>query len=65
MEPITLCGVVIVVFGLWVEFEPGLHSIARKVCKYKFFNEIISPPTAHRPVDLRKMPICVAKAFQN
>ena len=65
MEPITLCGLVIVMFGLWVEFEPGLKSIARAVYKCKFFAEIISPSTVQRPAYLRKMPICVAKAFHN
>ena len=65
MEPITLCGLVIVMFGLWVEFEPGLKSIARAVYKCKFFAEIISPSTVQRPAYLRKMPICAAKAFHN
>ena len=29
MEPITLCGAVIVVFGLWVEFEAIIIKGAR------------------------------------
>jgi len=65
MEPITLCGLVIVMFGLWVEFEPGLKSIARAVCKCRLFAGIISPATVQRPVYQGKMPICVAKAFNN
>ena len=65
MEPITLCGLVIVMFGLWVEFETRLKSIVRAVCKCKPFAGIISPSTVQRPVDLRKMPICLAKAFNN
>ena len=27
MEPITLCGLVIVVFGLWIEFESILKML--------------------------------------
>lgn len=65
MEPITLCGLVIVIFGLWVEFEPRVKSIARAVYKCKLFARIISPATVQRPADLRKMPICLAKAFNN
>ena len=65
MEPITLCGLVIVMFGLWVEFEPGLKSIAKAVYRCKIFAEIISPSTVQRPAYLRKMPVCAAKAFHN
>jgi hypothetical protein len=31
MEPITLCGAVIVVFGLWVEFESIIMKVARAI----------------------------------
>ncbi|MBV5340567.1 MAG: hypothetical protein J0665_13595 [Deltaproteobacteria bacterium] len=31
MEPITLCGAVIVLFGLWVEFEAVIMKGARAV----------------------------------
>lgn len=31
MEPITLCGAVIVVFGLWVEFEAIIMKGARAI----------------------------------
>jgi len=31
MEPITLLGVVIAVFGLWVEFEPMVVKVARAI----------------------------------
>lgn len=62
MEPITLCGLVIVMFGLWVEFEPAVKAAARVICKSNFFTVIISPPTVQKPVYVR-MPICLAKAF--
>ena len=63
MEPITLCGAVIVMFGLWVEFEPVLRSVAKAVCKSKFYTEIFSQPTVQKPVHVRRLPICLAKAF--
>lgn len=31
MEPITLCGAVIVLFGLWVEFEAVIMKVARAI----------------------------------
>jgi hypothetical protein len=33
MEPITLCGAVIVMFGLWVEFESVIMKAARAISK--------------------------------
>jgi hypothetical protein len=63
MEPITLCGAVIVIFGLWVEFEPRVMGVVRWISKSKVFAEIISPSTVQRPVYVRRMPICVAKTF--
>jgi hypothetical protein len=61
MEPITLCGAVIVLFGLWVEFEPAVKAVRRTINKSKLFAEIISQSTTQRPVYVRKMPVCVAK----
>ncbi len=62
MEPITLCGAVIVMFGLWVEFEPALRAVTRTICKSRLIAEILSQPTVQRPAYVRRMPICVAKA---
>lgn len=31
MEPITLCGALIVLFGLWIEFEPGIIRLANAI----------------------------------
>jgi hypothetical protein len=61
MEPITLCGAVIVLFGLWVEFEPAVRAATRTICKSKLIAEFITQPTVQRPVYVRRMPICVAK----
>jgi len=61
MEPITLCGAVIVLFGLWVEFEPKLRTIARTICNSRFYKVMNSKTTARRPAYVRSMPICLAK----
>jgi len=63
MEPITLCGAVIVMFGLWVEFEPAVKAITMKIRKSKLIAEIISQSAVQRPAYVRRMPICVAKTF--
>jgi len=41
MEPIPLCGLVIVAFGFWVEFEPVLMAAVKKIYKGRFFAAII------------------------
>ena len=62
MEPITLCGLVIVAFGFWVEFEPVLMAAVKKIYKGRFFAELISQTRAQKPAYVaRRMPICVAK----
>lgn len=63
MEPITLCGLVIVMFGLWVEFEPTVKAALKAVCKSRFFAEILSSSQVQKPVYVKRMPICLAKAF--
>ena len=61
MEPITLCGLVIVALGLWVEFEPAVMAVIKWICKSRIITMVFSPPTAQKPVYVRRMPICVAK----
>jgi len=65
MEPIVLCGFVIVMFGVWVEFEPTVRVVVKIIFKSKFFTKVASDSTVQKPVHVyvRKMPICVAKAF--
>lgn len=63
MEPITLCGAVILMFGIWVEFEPRGRAVVRVICKSKFFTETFSPSPVKKPVYVRRMPICFAKGF--
>ena len=61
MEPTTLCGLVILIFGMWVEFEPALRAVKRTICKSALFAGLIPQSTAQRPVYVRRMPICLAK----
>jgi hypothetical protein len=49
MEPITLCGLLIVMFGLWVEFEPAIKAFANKICKSKLFMEFVSESEVRKP----------------
>ncbi len=50
MEPITLCGAVIVVFGLWIEFESTVKLLVRSVNKSKILKGIMSLFSGQRPV---------------
>ncbi|BCS55051.1 hypothetical protein [Geobacter sp. SVR] len=50
MEPITVCGLVIVMFGLWVEFEPTVKLLARKVSQSKILKGIPAWLTPAQPV---------------
>jgi hypothetical protein len=61
MEPITLCGLVIVMFGLWVEFEPTAMAIVRAIGNSRKYKELFSHPTVQRPVYKGRMPLCFAK----
>jgi len=53
MEPITLCGLVIVAFGLWVEFEPTMIAFVKWICKSRIITMVISQPTVQKPVYVR------------
>ena len=54
MEPITLCGAVIVAFGLWIEFESIVRILVRAVCKSKILVGIMSLVSEQRPVSTNK-----------
>lgn len=64
MEPITLCGAVIVMFGLWVEFEPATKAIIKMISKVNCIAEFVSNSTVRKPVYASRMPICLAKAYR-
>ncbi|MDD2273831.1 MAG: hypothetical protein PHP95_14245 [Desulfuromonadaceae bacterium] len=55
MEPITLCGAVILAVGLWVEFEPTIRKAARAVSNSTIMTAIMSSPTAQKPLYVKYM----------
>jgi hypothetical protein len=61
MEPITLCGLVIVLFGLWVEFEPAIMRVVGWVRGCRIFTVIMTQPAAPNCACTRKMQVCLAK----
>jgi hypothetical protein len=48
MEPITLCGMAIVVFGLWVEFEPAILRVMKAMSKFGMVLRVAPSPTLER-----------------
>jgi hypothetical protein len=63
MEPIALCGFIIVVFGLWVEFEPTVKAVVKMIRNRKFFRDVFANSAVQNPVYVSRMPICLAKPF--
>lgn len=62
MEPITLCGLVIVMFGFWVELEPAIMRAVRRVRSCRLFTAIMTQPTEPVRAYTSKMPICLARS---
>ena len=50
MEPITLCGAVIVAFGFWVEFESIIMKAARAISKSTIMTAIMPSAKEQRPI---------------
>lgn len=63
MEPLTLYGLGIVMFGLWDEFGPAVRTVVNKIRNSKLFIEAVSNQTVQKPVCVSRMPLCLAKAF--
>jgi hypothetical protein len=60
MELITLCGLVIVVFGVWVELELAAKRVVKLIRSSRFSKD--STNTAVRqPVYMGRMSLCLAK----
>ncbi len=55
MEPITLCGAVIVAVGLWVEFESIIMKVAKAISKSSIMTAITSPTVVQKPLYVRYM----------
>lgn len=60
MELITLCGLVIVVFGLWVEFDLTVKAVFKMIRNSRFSKDDFSTAVRY-PVYVGRMPICLAK----
>lgn len=50
MEPITLCGAVIVVFGLWVEFEAIIMKCVRAISGSTIMTALLSSLKEPKPI---------------
>lgn len=59
MEPITLCGLVIVMFVMWVELEPAVKEVVTIIRKSRLLTMFFSSLTARKPVYAGKRPLCV------
>ena len=55
MEPITLCGAVILAVGLWVEFESIIMKFARAISNSNIMMALMSSPTEQRPLNVKYM----------
>jgi len=62
MELITLCGLVIVVFGLWVEFELAVKVVVKMIRNSKLMKDDFTNTAVQHPVYMRRMPICLASS---
>ncbi len=50
MEPITLCGVIILAFGLWVEFEPIIMKAAKAISCSTGMTVLAPPRPVQKPL---------------
>jgi hypothetical protein len=55
MEPITLCGAVILAVGLWVEFESIIMKVVNAFSNSKIITVIKSTPAKQRPLYVNYM----------
>ena len=53
MEPITLCGAVILAFGLWVEIEPLVRRVLKFISNSSFLT-VVPRQSVRRPVYVKK-----------
>ena len=61
MEQITVCGLVIVVFGLWAEFEPAVKAAVKMIRTSAFMKDVFTHTAVRQPVSMSRMPTCLAK----
>jgi len=65
MELITLCGLVIVIFGLWVEFELAVKTVVKIIRNCKFVKDGFTNKAVRHPVYMSRMPVCLADLSQH
>jgi hypothetical protein len=61
MELISLCGFVIVVFVLLVEFELTVKAAVKMIRNSGFIKANFSNAAVQHPVHMSRLPICLAK----
>lgn len=62
MEPITLCGLIIVLFGLWVEFEPRIMAVVNWIRRSRLFTCLTSQSPVQPTAYVRRMPLDAARS---
>ncbi len=55
MEPITLCGAVILAVGLWVEFEQIIMKVVKTISNNSVVTAVTSSPPVQRPLYVKYM----------
>ncbi len=60
MEPITLCGLIIVLFGLWVEFEPAIMRMVTAIRRSRLYAALTAQPV-RPPVYGKRLPLGAAR----
>jgi len=63
MEPITLCGVIMVMFGLWDEFGATVKSMPKRIGICKPSTRASANLSTQKVVYRSRMPICLANGF--
>ena len=58
MEPITLCGAVILGVGLWVEFESTIMTVAGAISKSTVMKALLSSTKEQRSGGLVSPRVC-------
>lgn len=61
MELITLCGLVIVALGLWVELELAVKAAGKMIRNSKLGKGDFTRKAVQHSVSMSRMPICLAK----
>jgi hypothetical protein len=61
MELITLCGFVIVVFGLWVEFEAAGKAVVKMIRTSRFGKSGFTNTAVQPPDYMSRLPVCLTK----